>query len=127
MNPPSRRLRPSLPRLAVALAVALAPLPAAAHAFLATANPRVGSTIAAAPPQLLLNFTEGVEPDLSSVAVTNAAGAVVSIGHCHTAGRADRLAIALGKLPPGAYTVTWHAVAIDLHKTEGHFVFHVRK
>ncbi len=103
------------------------PLPALAHAFLTVASPRVGATIAAAPPQLQLTFTEGVEPAFSSVTVRNAAGIVVSLGHCKTAGAANRLSVGLQKLPPGPYRVTWHAVATDLHKTQGSFVFHVGK
>ena len=65
--------------LAAAL-VLTSPAAAHAHAQLQSADPRVGSVVRAAPPALTLNFSEGVEPALSSVQVTDAAGRRVDAG-----------------------------------------------
>ncbi len=113
------------------ITLAVAPLllaaPAAlAHAFLRSADPAVGSTVAAAPKQVQITFTEGVEPSFSSVEVRNAAGARVDKGDLHAApGAANRLIVGLESLPPGKYKVVWHATATDTHKTQGSFSFTV--
>ena len=64
------------------------------------ASPPVGSTVAAAPPELVLWFTEKLEPAFSTVEVRNAQGAVVS-GKAQV-DRSDRteLRVPLKTLPP---------------------------
>ena len=61
----------------VALAAALVtvrPPPAAAHAFLDHADPRVGSTVDRSPAALTLQFTESIEPAFCRVDVLDHAG-----------------------------------------------------
>jgi methionine-rich copper-binding protein CopC len=99
---------------------------ASAHAFLKTSSPAVGSTLAHAPSQVVINFTEGVEPLFSSISVENAQGAREDVGKPHLAGGDTHLAVKVKPLPPGTYTVVWHATATDTHKTEGSFKFTVR-
>ncbi len=96
---------------------------ASAHAFLNTASPAVGSTVSQPPSQVLINFTEGVEPRFSSITVRNAQGAQMQTGKPHLEGGDAHLAVALRPLQPGTYTVIWHATATDTHKTEGKFTF----
>lgn len=110
--------------LAALIATSLAPA-AFAHAFLSSASPAVGSTVAA-PTELDCNFTEALEPAFSSVEVQDASGRRVDAGNMHLApGDAKRMVVGLSHLPPGVYTVTWHAVSVDTHHTEGHFSFTV--
>ena len=99
--------------------------PAWAHAFLKSATPAVGSAVQQPPGEVAITFTEGVEPGFSSIAVTDAAGAAMNAGAPHLEGPATVLAVPLKPLPPGSYTVTWHATAVDTHKTEGHYSFTV--
>ena len=99
--------------------------PASAHAFLKTAAPAVGSTVATAPNEVVITFTEGIEPQFTTIAVENASGAAVTNGPVHLAGDQTRAAVGLTKLPPGTYRVVWHATAVDTHKTEGNFTFTV--
>ncbi len=100
--------------------------PVSAHAFLKKASPAVGSTVPAAPAELTIEFTEGVEPDFSTIAVVDGGGARLDSGTVHLApGDDTHLAIGLKPLPPGTYKVTWHATATDTHKTEGSFSFTV--
>jgi hypothetical protein len=112
---------------ALVMAVALSPAsPAWAHAFLERASPPVGSEVASSPAELAITFTEGVEPLFSTIELRAPNGAQVPAGAPHTAPDDNRiLSVALPKLPPGTYTVIWHATSVDTHKTEGNFRFTV--
>ncbi|MBV9811722.1 MAG: copper homeostasis periplasmic binding protein CopC [Acetobacteraceae bacterium] len=102
-------------------------LPALAHAHLQSAVPPVGGTVSAAPTEVQIKYSEGVEPRFCSVAVTNAGGARVDAGAAHIAsGDNTRLIVPLKPLSPGIYHVEWHATAVDTHKTEGKFDFTVQ-
>ena len=64
-------------RLALAAALLLGSAGAAsAHAHLKTATPAAGSTVAAAPAELRLGFTEGVNARFTGLTLTGPAGAV---------------------------------------------------
>ena len=99
---------------------------ASAHAFLQTATPAVGSTVSSAPGEVVITFTEGVEPRFSTISVTDSSGARVDSGAVHGGSRGDQLAVGLKPLPPGTYKVVWHATSVDTHKTEGNFNFTVK-
>ena len=109
----------------VATASLLISSPALAHAFLDGAQPRVGSVIPTAPAEVVLNFTQRVEPDFSKIEVQDQAGASVTAGAPHTTGEQNKFAVPLKKLPPGVYTVIWHVTSVDTHKTQGRFHFTV--
>ncbi len=111
--------------ITLAAGCALLASPAFAHAFLKTASPAVGSTVSQPPSQVLINFTEAVEPRFSTITVQTAQGAQVQTGKPHLVGGDAHLAVALKPLQPGTYTVIWHATATDTHKTEGKFTFTV--
>jgi len=101
----------------------LAPTSAQAHAFLDHASPLVGSTVATAPHEFVLTFTQNLEPAFSTAQVTDSGGARVDAGKADVSGNTMR--IGLKSLPPGSYKVHWHALSIDTHSTEGNFTFHV--
>ncbi len=123
---PERSTHCRIPPAALVLALSLLHAGAArAHAFLQTATPAVGSTTAQAPAQVVITFTEGVEPAFSTIAVQDAHGASMAAGIAHAQGDATRLAVPLRPLPPGRYKVTWHATATDTHKTQGDYSFTV--
>jgi len=96
---------------------------ARAHAFLDHASPLVGSTVAAAPHEVSLWFTQELEPAFSGVEVNDASGARVDLGKARIAGNV--MHIGLKPLAPGSYHVHWHALSVDTHRTEGSFTFHV--
>jgi len=112
-------------RTLILAAALLAPLPAFAHAFLDGAIPRVGSVVPTSPNEVLLNFTQGVEPDFSKIEVQDATGASVTAGPAHNAGEPSKFAVPVRKLAPGTYTVIWHVTSVDTHKTNGKFHFSV--
>jgi len=104
----------------------LAPLAvtaARAHAFLDHATPLVGSTVASAPHEVVLTFTQNLEPAFSTVEVTDGNGARVDQGKASVSGNTMR--IGLKATGPGNYKVNWHALSVDTHTTQGAFTFHV--
>jgi copper resistance protein C len=105
------------------LFVALGTSAASAHAFLDHASPLVGSTVAAAPHEVALSFTQNLEPAFSSVEVTDGSGARVDAGKAAVSSNTMR--IGLKALGVGTYRVRWHALSVDTHTTEGSFTFHV--
>jgi copper resistance protein C len=96
---------------------------AEAHAFLDHAEPRVGSTVPAAPRELSLSFTQKLEPAFSSVEVTDANGARVDLGRPSVS--ASVMRVRLKPLSAGTYRVRWHVLSVDTHTTEGSFTFQV--
>jgi copper resistance protein C len=106
-------------------ALTLATAPASAHAHLSRAEPRVDSTVAPAPKEVTLSFTERLESVFSAIEVTDAAGARIDEGEPRISGSV--MSIDLKPLPPGVYKVHWRALSVDTHKTEGTFVFQVGK
>jgi methionine-rich copper-binding protein CopC len=105
------------------LLMASAIVTARAHAFLEHASPLVGSTVAVAPREVSLTFTQNLERAFSSVQVTDAHGARVDRGKAQVSGSTMR--IGLKPLAPGSYRVRWQALSVDTHKTEGSFSFRV--
>ena len=113
-------------RTLTAVACVLSPVPSWAHAFLDGTLPRVGSEEPTIPTEVVLHFTQGVEPDFSKIVVQDASGAPVTQGTPHTKPNdPTRLAVDLKRLGTGIYTVTWHVTSVDTHKTQGKFHFTV--
>src|ERR1700730_2097307 len=103
--------------------VALAPVAARAHAFLDHASPLVGSTVATAPHEVVLTFTQNLEQAFSTAQVTDSSGARVDQGKAQVSG--NTMTVGLKALGPGSYKVRWHALSVDTHTTEGAFTFTV--
>ena len=98
-----------------------------AHAFLDHADPKVGSTVTNSPTEIKLWFTQNLEPVFSSVEVQDAQGNQVDKKDAHLDDKDKSLFIvSVPPLPDGTYTVTWHAVSVDTHRTQGHFEFTVK-
>ena len=114
-----------LPLAMTALLAAFAAHPAYAHGFLDHAEPRVGSTTPSAPKEVVLYFSQKLEPAFSSVEVSDANGARVDQGKPKVS--ATTMRIGLKPLPPGIYRVRWHVLSVDTHTTEGNFTFQVEK
>jgi hypothetical protein len=118
------------PRFTLALFAMLAVgIPAAglAHAFLDHAVPAVGSTVAAAPKEVRLYFSEAVEPLFSGAELATAEGQAIATAPVTVApGDGAQLILPLPPLHPGKYRVRWHVVSVDTHRTEGDFTFEIR-
>jgi methionine-rich copper-binding protein CopC len=103
--------------------IALAATAAQAHAFLDHASPLVGSTVASPPHEVVLTFTQNLEPAFSSVEVIDGNGARVDAGKAAVSG--NTMQIGLKAITAGAYHVKWRALSVDTHMTQGDFTFHV--
>ncbi len=114
---------------ALLLAASVAASPAVfAHAHLKHQYPAADANVTAAPQALTLNFSEGIEPKFSGVKVTGSQQQTVKIG---TVKRNDNdktqlIAPIEQALTPGEYTVEWHVVSVDGHKTQGSYRFSVK-
>jgi copper resistance protein C len=108
-----------------AVLLCIMPTFAKAHASLDHASPRVGSTVNPAPKELVLWFTEKIEPALSSIEVRNEQGATVTAGKATVVGDRTQLRVPLKTLPPGSYKVIWRVLSVDTHRAEGNFSFRV--
>src|SRR5690349_10520521 len=94
--------------------------PAMAHGFLEKASPAAGENLRA-PRRIQLHFSETLEPSFSAVTVSDEAGA--DVGASPSAVTGTDMTLALKPLKPGRYRVTWHAVSVDTHRTEGKYNF----
>lgn len=118
---------PFLRAAIVAAILAIGGSAAHAHAFLDRAEPGVGSTLAAAPAQVRIWFTEALEPAFSTIAVTDAQGGAVADGKAKVdAANPMLLEVGLKPLAPGTYTVRWRVISVDAHPTQGDFAFTVK-
>lgn len=99
-----------------------------AHAHLKGATPATDSTVPAPVSALNLNFSEGVEPAFSGVEVKDANGQAIKTGKPAVSPTDKKqLTVPLESgLNSGKYTVDWHVVSVDGHKTKGEYHFQVK-
>jgi copper resistance protein C len=113
--------------MAVLAAVAVVLLPASpawAHATLVSSEPAGGATLGTAPASVSLTFSERLNPDFTTIVVSDAArqrvpGAAPVIDGTNGA---LTLSKALGN---GTYTVAYRIVSVDGHTVQGSFPFTV--
>jgi len=105
------------------LVAAFSATAAHAHAFLDHASPLVGGSVATAPREVTLWFTQSLEPAFSRAEVTDASGARVDQGKAQISG--STMHVGLRPLAAGTYRVHWHVLSVDTHTTQGSFTFHV--
>lgn len=107
----------------------IGPGSAFAHAFPVREIPRPGAVLAAAPPRVVIMFTEDVNARFSGITVRANGGARVDNGD-PVRDRRDHKILSVGfrhPLAPGTYVVRWHALAMDGHRTQGHYDFAVSR
>jgi hypothetical protein len=114
-------------RRLILLALAGAALPGAAfaHAFLDHAVPAVGSSVNTAPPQVLLVFTQPLEPAFSGATIAGPGGQPIAATATIDPRNRTQIVLTLSPLPPGHYKVSWHVLSVDTHRTEGSFGFDI--
>jgi methionine-rich copper-binding protein CopC len=101
--------------------------PAWAHAFLDHADPKVGSTVTDPPKQVKIWFTQELEQAFSSIEVKDTQGKQVDAKDCRVDTKdKSLLEVTLPMLPTGTYTVIWHVVSVDTHRSQGHFEFTIK-
>ena len=114
--------------ITIAALAALVSTPAFAHAHLIQATPADKAVVASAPTQLLLKFSESLQLKFTGVIVTGPDKKTVKLGGESVDPKTDTiLTVPLeGTLAAGVYTVAWHALSTDGHKTQGTYTFTVK-
>jgi copper resistance protein C len=121
----SRHFAPLAP-LAALLTLVLS-VPVLAHAHLTASDPAADATVPA-PTQLTLHFSEKLDAQFSGLSVTMP-GMSNQAAPMKVAVSPDGLSLVAtptAPLAPGLYTVSWHAVTADTHRTKGTYSFTVR-
>ncbi len=112
--------------IAVVLAIALFPAPAAyAHTVLVGSEPAAGATLSESPGIARLHFSQDVVGARSSIRLVDSSGSTVA-GTAPVGGDPRGLAIQLPRLARGSYGLVWEAVAArDEHVASGTVVFSI--
>lgn len=115
-------------RLSLFLAGCLTSAGAFAHAHLQQPLPAAGSEVDASPQALTLSFSEGIETQFSGVTLTGPQQKAIPLGKpVRSDNNKAQLTVPVElALTPGAYTVDWHVVSVDGHKTKGQYTFTVK-
>src|SRR5919201_6278677 len=109
--------------LAVAAALA-APATAWAHAALLRTSPVASRVLSGAPKQVVLIYSEAVEPRFAIVSVTDAAGTQEMTGPPRRSPQnPEALVVPLRQIPEGWYLVYWRVISVDGHPVRGAFTF----
>ena len=126
---PSRRVAAAavLAVIGVFLVLLWLPQGALAHANLARAAPAPNSVLDATPDQVVIWFTEPIEPKLSEIRVLDSLGSRVDDGSSFVdPNDATAMSVGLEAISDGTYTVAWKNVStVDGHRVRGAFVFSV--
>ncbi|MEP7133682.1 MAG: copper resistance protein CopC [Chloroflexota bacterium] len=98
-----------------------------AHALLLRSNPAANAVLDTPPVQVVLFFSEPLEPKLSSISVIDSNSLIVDVGDVRVdPDDSKRMTVSLRSLTDGVYTVTWKAVSsADGHQTVGTYPFAV--
>ncbi len=99
---------------------------ALAHAHLQGSEPADKAAVAS-PGELDLTFSEALDLKFSGVTVTGPDKGEVKLGEPMLMEGDKVLMVPVsGKLAPGSYSVDWHVLSADGHKTNGSFSFTVK-
>jgi len=106
----------------IAIAIAVIPHAASAHALLLQSDPAPGSLLQAAPAAISLVFSEQVTPAGAGIKVFSPSGSQVA-GRVGEEGAV--LSASLASAEVGTYVVSWQVFAADTHPSRGAFAFSV--
>jgi copper resistance protein C len=96
---------------------------AQAHAHLKKSEPAADSTLSAAPKNLVLEFSEGVQ--LTALALLKGETKVQDLGPLPK-DAAKQVTLSLPALTAGSYTVSWRGISDDKHVSSGKLTFKVQ-
>jgi methionine-rich copper-binding protein CopC len=122
----SRQLRTLISLLGLVLSLSVPQL-ASAHAELVSSTPAANASLPESPGELSMTFTEPIDPATASVQLLDESQtAVKGVGEVQAPGNATTAQVALPKLDPGVYTVSYRVTsATDGHVTAGIFAFQI--
>jgi methionine-rich copper-binding protein CopC len=108
--------------LAVVAGVLLPGAPAWAHNQLAGSAPASGATLPAAPATVTLRFTEALNPEFTTIAVSDGARRRVPTSAPVVDGTSGTVTVD-GAMANGVYTVAFRTVSVDGHTVQGSYTF----
>jgi copper resistance protein C len=112
--------------LASFFALFMASQTAFAHSQPVSMTPARNATVAA-PANVVVHFSEELEPKFSMMTLADATGKTVSKQPSVVGKDAKTMTLPLPALMPGVYTVKWVTVAADdAHRLEGNYKFTVK-
>ncbi|MDF2658018.1 MAG: copC [Paenibacillus sp.] len=97
--------------------------PAGAHANLERSTPLQDAELKEPPGEIRIQYTENIDPKLSTITLEDENGAKVT-GELHSE-KGNVLLYKVGKLDNGIYKVKWQVLSVDTHVTEGSFRFSI--
>ncbi len=118
----------SMSRIAGTVAVAafvLATVVLQAHTKLEKSEPAAGAALKAAPKQVQLWFNEKIDPKVTKIVLTGAAGEI-KLEPAHPMGDKSLMTAISGKMADGAYTIGWQTAGDDGHVVKGDVKFTVK-
>lgn len=100
--------------------------PVSAHAELLSSEPAADSILPSSPGEIVLTFTEAVDPTDDAVRLVDADGEPIEIGPVTQDLGSDSITATIpDELGNGSYVVAWSVVSADSHPIRGAFVFSV--
>lgn len=117
-------------RLVAAIAIVVAgstwSSPVSAHADLVRTSPANQAVLDESPSEIVLDFSEAIDPVQPAVRIVDADGNEVDSGTADQSLGADTLRVVVDEdLADGTYVVAWQAVSVDSHNIRGAFTFSV--
>ncbi|WP_305790155.1 copper homeostasis periplasmic binding protein CopC [Symbioplanes lichenis] len=121
----NRRRLSLLPLILAACAALVLPgAPAWAHAQLTSSTPGEDATVKKAPAEITLKFSERLNPDFTTIVLSDEAKRKVGTDGPEVDGREGTLTPA-EPLANGTYTVAYRVVSVDGHTVQGSYSFTV--
>lgn len=105
--------------------VALSPGVAAAHAELTGSSPTEGSALPSPPPAVELTFSDPLQPQFTTIALTDGSGRPVATPSPAVAG--NKATLPFTGTAPGPYTVAYRVLSEDGHPITGKIGFTVQQ
>ncbi|MGH2349480.1 MAG: copper resistance protein CopC, partial [bacterium] len=98
--------------------------PGLAHALVERSDPPANRLVLAPPKEILLVFTEPVDPRRTEITVLDQGGARIATEPVRVSADRRQARVPIQLPGPGIYTVSWRTVStVDLHTYEGFFSF----
>jgi methionine-rich copper-binding protein CopC len=98
-----------------------------AHAHLESSVPADQAVVKTAPTELDLTFSEELNPKFTGITVTGPDQKAVKTGEAMLMDDDQMLMVPVSDtLAPGTYTVEWHALSADGHKSKGKYSFTIK-
>jgi copper resistance protein C len=113
----------SMKKLIPITLLALTSTAALAHTELETSTPADKAVLDSAPKEIVLTFSEGAK--LTAVSIEQRGSKKEEIRPLPTE-MSEKFVLAAPTLEPGAYVISWRAVADDMHVASGEISFEIR-